>query len=119
MDCGTGDFTESQTDLAIGGRGVGLDLTRNYSAQAARRGRAGFRLRMDQLLRSRLAAKKGAKVTLTEASGATVPFTRSGPSYLAPGWSRDTLTGSAEAGFTLTLATRRRRNSPAPGASNR
>ena len=54
VDCGTGDFTESQTDLAVGGRGVGLDLTRNYSAQAAASGASGhLRPRMDQLLRSR------------------------------------------------------------------
>ncbi|MGN6587986.1 MAG: DUF6531 domain-containing protein [Solirubrobacterales bacterium] len=35
VDTATGNFSESQTDLAIGGRGVGLNLTRTYSAQEA------------------------------------------------------------------------------------
>lgn len=35
VDCSTGNFSQSQTDLAVGGRGVGLGLTRHYNSQAA------------------------------------------------------------------------------------
>ena len=35
VDCATGNFSEAQTDLAVGGRGVGLGWTRYYNSQAA------------------------------------------------------------------------------------
>jgi RHS repeat-associated protein len=39
----TGDLVETQTDVAVGGRGVGLDLTRTYNSQAAsKRGAFGY-----------------------------------------------------------------------------
>jgi RHS repeat-associated protein len=105
VDCGTGNFTESQSDLEIGGRGVGLDLTRTYSAQAAAASSLGiFGYGWTNSFGDHLASEEGgAKETLTEASGGTVTFTKSGASYTAPGWSLDTLAGGAEAGFTLTL----------------
>ena len=34
VSCATGNYSETQTDFAIGGRGVGLDLTRTYNSQA-------------------------------------------------------------------------------------
>jgi RHS repeat-associated protein len=37
----TGDLVETQTDLAVGGRGVGLDLTRTYNSEAAAKGKKG------------------------------------------------------------------------------
>lgn len=107
VDCGTGNFTETQTDLAVGGRGVGLDLTRTYSAQAAAAGTLGiFGYGWTNSFGDRLASEEsGAKQMLTEASGGTVTFTKSGTSWTAPSWSQDTLTGSTETGFTLTLPT--------------
>jgi RHS repeat-associated protein len=105
VDCATGNFTETQSDLAVGGRGVGLDLTRTYSAQSAAAGATGifghgWSNSFDDSLTS---VEGGARVTLTDSSGATTPFTKSGASYQAPGWSRDTLSGSSEAGFALIL----------------
>ena len=35
VETGSGDFSETQSDFAIGGRGVGLDLSRTYDAIAA------------------------------------------------------------------------------------
>jgi YD repeat-containing protein len=35
VDCTTGNLSETQTDLQVPGRGVGLDLERTYNAQAA------------------------------------------------------------------------------------
>jgi YD repeat-containing protein len=35
VDCATGNLTETQSDLQVPGRGVGLDLERTYNAQAA------------------------------------------------------------------------------------
>jgi hypothetical protein len=42
VDCATGNETLSQTDLQVGGRGVGLDLTRSYNSQAAAAGVKGL-----------------------------------------------------------------------------
>ena len=35
VDCATGNQVESQTDLHVGGRGLGLDLTRTYNSRLA------------------------------------------------------------------------------------
>lgn len=105
VDCATGNFSETQTDIEIGGRGVGLDLTRIYSAQAAKAEKLGiFGYGWTNSFGDKLTSEEsGAKQTLTEASGSTVTFTKSGAAWLTPSWSRDALTGSTEAGFTLTL----------------
>jgi RHS repeat-associated protein len=103
VDCATGNFFETQTDFEIGGRGVGLDLTRTYSAQAAKAEALGiFGYGWTNSFGDKLTSEEsGAKQTLTESSGGTVTFTKSGASWIAPSWSRDVLSGSTEAGFTL------------------
>jgi RHS repeat-associated protein len=103
--CATGNFTEAQTDLDVGGRGVGLDLTRSYSAQAAAAKSLGiFGYGWTASWEDHLTSEEsGAKETLTEASGGTIPFAKSGASWLGPSWSQDVFSGSSEAGFTLTL----------------
>jgi RHS repeat-associated protein len=105
VDCSTGNFTEAQTDLEIGGRGVGLELTRTYSAQSAAAEVLGiFGYGWTNSFGDQMTSEEGgAKELLTEASGGTIPFTKSGISWSVPGWSRDKLTGSTEAGFTLIL----------------
>src|SRR5262249_11710033 len=35
VNCASGNQTEEQTDLALGGRGPGLHITRSYNSQAA------------------------------------------------------------------------------------
>lgn len=106
VNCATGDLTEVQTDFQIGGRGVGLVLTRTYSAQAAAGATSpsafgyGWASSFGEHLTSEEAGKK---VTLTEARGGTVTFTQSGSSYVAPAWSQDLLSGNSTSGYTLTL----------------
>jgi RHS repeat-associated protein len=104
IDCATGNFSESQTDFAIPGRGVGLELTRTYSAQAAASGPFGYG--WTGSFSDHLAIEEsGAKVTLIRSDGSTTPFTRvSGTTYSGPAWSQETLSGSPEAGYTFTRA---------------
>jgi RHS repeat-associated protein len=110
VECATGDFTESQGDFSIGGRGVGLSLTRTYSSQAAAAATSpgAFGYGWSGSFSDHLTVEEaGAKVTLTKANGSTVPFTRtSGTAYSGPAWSRETLTGSPEAGYTFTALDR-------------
>jgi RHS repeat-associated protein len=106
VECATGDFIESQTDVSIGGRGIGLNLTRGYSAQAAAAALTPgpFGYGWTSTFRERLAiAGEGETVTFVRGNGSTVPFSHVGGSvYSGPGWAQETLAGSPETGFTLT-----------------
>lgn len=105
VDCATGNFSESQTDISIGGRGIGLYLTRSYSAQtaAAATSAGAFGYGWSGSFSDHLTLEEaGAKVTLTRGDGSTIPFTRvSGTTYSAPAWSQEILSGSPETGFTF------------------
>ena len=107
VSCATGNFTETQTDLAVGGRGVGLGLTRTYNAQAAAEGAHGiFGYGWTNSFSDHLVVEKASKeATFYQANDSTVPFTEeTGGSFTAPVWSQDALSGSSEAGYTVTLA---------------
>lgn len=107
VDCATGNYSETQTDLAVGGRGVGLDLTRTYNSQAAAAGEHGpFGYGWTSSFSDGLVVEKTAKTAVVhQANGSTVPFTETGEgAFVAPAWTQDTLSGSSEAGYTLTLA---------------
>ncbi|HEX4115159.1 MAG TPA: RHS repeat-associated core domain-containing protein [Solirubrobacteraceae bacterium] len=105
VDCATGDETLSQTDLRVGGRGVGLDLTRSYNSQAAAAGVTGlFGYGWTSSFSDHLVLEPALHLMLlVMASGETVPFSESGGSFTAPASSQDKLAGSSEAGYTLTL----------------
>jgi RHS repeat-associated protein len=107
VSCATGNFFESQTDLAVGGRGIGLDLTRSYNSQAAAAGTHGpFGYGWSSSFSDHLVVEKASKLaTLHQAEGSAIPFAEgAGGVFAAPGWTQDTLTGTAEAGYTLTLS---------------
>jgi RHS repeat-associated protein len=104
--CATGDLEESQTDIAIGGLGVGLDLTRFYSAQAAAAaGSPGaFGYGWTASFSDHLVSEEGGnRITLVSGNGSTVPFTKAGAGFKASALSQDLLSGSAEAGYTVVL----------------
>jgi RHS repeat-associated protein len=106
VNCATGNLSKSQTDFSIGGRGVGLDLTRTYNSQAAANGIQGiFGYGWSSSFGDHLAIETTQKrATLTQANGSMVVFTEgTGGSYAAPAWSQDSLTGSEAAGYTVTL----------------
>jgi RHS repeat-associated protein len=112
VDCATGNFSEKQTDLAVGGRGVGLVWTRYYNSQAAAaantKGMFGYGWSSsfsDHLVFEKASTEKPvAKAVLYQTDGSTVPFSESGGKYAAPEWSEDTMGGSSAGGFTLRLA---------------
>ena len=107
VSCATGNESDSQTDFAIGGRGVGLDLTRTYNSQAAAAGEHGvFGYGWTSSFSDHIVVDKASKVTtLHQADGSTVPFTEgTGGAFTAPVWTQDTLSGTEGAGYTLTLA---------------
>ncbi len=107
VSCASGNESESQTDFAIGGRGVGLSMTRYYNSQAAAEGAKGtFGYGWTSSFSDHLSVNKTSKVaTLYQANGSTVLFAEgTGGAFTAPVWTQDTLSGTPEAGYTLTLA---------------
>jgi RHS repeat-associated protein len=106
ISCASGNFSESQTDVAVGGRGIGLNIIRTYSAQAAVAATSpgAFGYGWSASFGDHLSVEEGgAKVTLIEGDGSTIPFTRiGGTTYSGPSWSQETLSGSPEAGYTFT-----------------
>jgi RHS repeat-associated protein len=105
VDCATGNFFEAQADLAVGGRGVGLNLTRTYNAQAAAAGATGaFGAGWSNSFSDHLVIEKG-KATLYQANGSTVSFTEGkGESFTPPSWSQDSMSGSTVNGYSVVLA---------------
>jgi len=101
-----GDYSQTQTDLAIGGRGVGLDLTRTYNSQAAALGVHGaFGYGWSSSFSDHLVLEPSVhRATLVQADGSHVPFTEgTGSTFTAPAWTQDVLSGSSATGYTLTL----------------
>jgi RHS repeat-associated protein len=109
----TGDLVETQTDLSVGGRGVGLDLTRTYNSQAAAEGTKGIfgygwsstfgdHLNIGGLVES--GSEKWRELMLYQADGSTVKFRESSATGITgPSGTQDKLSGSPESGYTLTL----------------
>lgn len=102
VESSTGDFSESQTDIAVGGLGMGLTLTRTYSAQAAVSaelpGPFGYGWHTsftDRLL------LEGAKATVVKADGSTIPFEKSEGEFVSPVWSEATLVADPEGGYVF------------------
>lgn len=106
VNCATGNFSQTQTDLAVGGRGVGLNLTRTYNSQAAADGLHGiFGYGWSSSFSDHLVLEPSKHLaTLIQADGSSVAFTEDGGgAFTAPAWTQDTLSGTEGSGYSLTL----------------
>ena len=106
VGCQSGNYSQTQTDFSIGGRGVGLDLTRTYNSQAAVEGIKGpFGYGWSSSFSDHLVIEKTSKkATLVQADSNTITFAQgAGEEFTAPAWTQDTLSGTEGAGYTLTL----------------
>ena len=106
VGCQTGNYSQTQTDFSIGGRGVGLDLSRTYNSQAAAVGEKGiFGYGWSSSFSDHLVGEPVSHtVELVQADGSTITFVeRAGEAFTAPEWTQDTLKGSSSAGYSLTL----------------
>jgi RHS repeat-associated protein len=120
VEAASGNFSETQTDLAIGGLGVGLVVSRTYSAQAAAAAASpgAFGYGWTNSFADRLAfEEEGKRITVQRADSSTVPFTADGKGgFQPPPWSQDTLSGNAEIGYTYTGANQIKRHFAPSGA---
>jgi RHS repeat-associated protein len=107
VTCATGNYNDPQTDLSIGGRGVGLDLARTYNSQAGAAGaQSAFGYGWTSSFSDHLVVEKASKqAVLYQAEGSTVSFSEGeGGAFTASASTQDTLSGTAELGYVLTLA---------------
>ncbi len=106
VNCQTGNFYETQTDIAVGGRGVGLELTRTYNAQAAAAEELGmFGYGWASSYSEHLTFDSEAHtVTVVQEEGATVTFTEAEGHLVAPEWTADELAGNGTEGYTLAMS---------------
>jgi RHS repeat-associated protein len=120
VEAASGDFSETQTDFAVGGLGVGLLLSRTYSAQAAAAAASpgAFGYGWTNSFADRLAfEEEGKRITVQRADAGTVPFTADGKGgFEPPPWSQDKLSGNSEAGYTYTDASQVKRHFAPSGA---
>jgi RHS repeat-associated protein len=102
VNCATGNQTETQTDLTVGGRGPGLNLTRTYNSQlAASQSEPGpFGYGWTGPYNAHITFVKSCElctetVTVYQDNGSTVQFKGSpNPTYVAPPWVQATLVKS-------------------------
>ena len=92
VNCATGNFYDTFTDLSVPGRGLPLDLTRTYnSLAAASEGPFGYGWSCSYCMTLSVAPGTG-DVTVTQEDGSTVTFVPNGSGgYSAPACAYATL----------------------------
>jgi RHS repeat-associated protein len=87
VNCATGNESQVQTDLAVGGRGPGLQLGLSYNSQLARKetsaGPFGFGWTGSYSAHLEL-KNEGHEATVYQDNGSTVTFAHSGEAWSAP-----------------------------------
>jgi RHS repeat-associated protein len=98
VNCASGNQTEEQTDLAQGGRGPALNVTRTYNSQAAAEAKeAGpWGYGWSGPYSSHLNFGGEGAVTVVQENGATASFALEGGKYVPGGWIQATLVKEGE-----------------------
>lgn len=94
VNCASGNQTEEQTDLVLGGRGPGLHLTRTYNSQAAAEAKEagpwGYGWSGPYSSHLEFNGESGA-VTVVQENGATATFALEAGQYVPGSWIQATL----------------------------
>jgi RHS repeat-associated protein len=94
VNCASGNQTEEQTDLVLGGRGPALALTRTYNSQAAAEAKEagpwGYGWSGPYSSHLEFNAESGA-VTVVQENGSTATFALTEGAYVPPAWIQSTL----------------------------
>ncbi|HEU5063768.1 MAG TPA: DUF6531 domain-containing protein [Solirubrobacterales bacterium] len=93
IDCASGNQTEEQTDLVLGGRGPALHITRTYNSQAAAKAESAgvWGYGWSGPYSSRLKFEEAGRITVVQENGATATFYLEGGVYDAGAWVQATL----------------------------
>jgi RHS repeat-associated protein len=120
VDCATGNQFEVQNDLAVGGRGLGLELVRTYNSQAAAAqaapGPMGYGWTFSYT--DRLVVEPAQRrATVLQSDGSAVPFLiNADGTFGAPSWVHAKLTKEADGSYAYLLPDQRRLTFDAGGA---
>jgi YD repeat-containing protein len=100
VDCASGDFYHTFTDVSVPGRGPALDLTRTYnSLDAATEGIFGYG--WTSSYQSNLVVNEDSTITITEADGSQVTATPDGSDFTLPSWADSTLVQNEDGTYTF------------------
>jgi RHS repeat-associated protein len=101
VDCASGDFWHTFTDVSVPGYGPALDLTRTYnSLNASSDGIFGYG--WTSSYESSLTLNDDGSITVTEADGSQVTATSNGDGgFVVPGWADSTLTANEDGTYTF------------------
>ena len=106
VSCATGNETETQTDVSIGGRGPGLRVARSYNALAAAKateaGAWGFGW-SGPYSAHLVVSETAGTATVFQENGSTVVFYKSGETYTQGGWDQARLVKEAGGSYLYTL----------------
>jgi RHS repeat-associated protein len=99
IDCASGNQSEAQTDLVLGGRGPALHITRTYNSQAAAEAESAgpWGYGWSGPYSSHAKFEESGRVTVVQENGAAVTFYPEGGGYDAGAWVQATLVN--EGGF--------------------
>lgn len=107
VNCATGNQTEEEADLVLGGRGPGLHLTRTYNSQAAAEAKVagpwGYGWSGPYSSHLEFNAESGA-VTVVQENGAAATFILEAGKYVPGAWIQATLVKEGE-NYVFTLPT--------------
>ena len=105
VNCASGNQSEEQTDLVVGGRGPALHLTRTYNSQAAAQaeeaGPWGYGWSGPYSSHLEFNEESGA-ITVVQENGATATFVLEAGEYVPGAWIQATLEEEGE-GYVFTL----------------
>jgi RHS repeat-associated protein len=101
VNCASGDFWHTFTDVSVAGRGPSLALTRTYNSLNAS-SKGIFGLGWSSSYDMHLTTNADGSVTVTAEDGSAVTATNNGGgSYLIPSWADSTLTQNANGTWTF------------------
>jgi RHS repeat-associated protein len=105
VNCATGNLMETQTDLTVGGRGPGLNVTRTYNSQLAEKGEeSSFGYGWTGPYSAHLVVNKAAETaTAHQDNGSTVVFKLTGGKYAPESWVESTLVEETGPKYIFTL----------------
>jgi RHS repeat-associated protein len=103
INCATGNQTEEQTDLALGGRGPALHVTRTYNSEVAAEGKTGvWGYGWSGPYSARLEFGEAGAVTVVQENGAGAVFNLVEGKYTPGAWVQATLVKEGE-NYVFTL----------------